>query len=63
LLREIVNDQLDSLDDAHRTTDAIQRLTKVSWKKVSEYILNHGGSYRFGNSTCKKKWIEINQRR
>ncbi|KAJ5731439.1 uncharacterized protein N7483_005947 [Penicillium malachiteum] len=32
---------------------------KVSWKKVSEYIFAHGGSYEFGNATCKKKWCEI----
>ncbi|KAJ6015392.1 hypothetical protein N7540_009983 [Penicillium herquei] len=33
---------------------------KVSWKKVSEYIFANGGSYEFGNATCKKKWCEIN---
>ncbi|KAJ5622414.1 hypothetical protein N7528_005646 [Penicillium herquei] len=32
---------------------------KVPWKKVSEYISAHGGSYEFGNATCKKKWCEI----
>jgi len=32
---------------------------KVSWKKVAEHIWNHGGSYHFGNATCKKKWCEI----
>lgn len=32
---------------------------KVSWKKVAEYIWSHGGSYYFGNATCKKKWCEI----
>ncbi|KAL2009949.1 hypothetical protein VTN00DRAFT_5756 [Thermoascus crustaceus] len=35
------------------------RPSKVSWKKVGEYIWNHGGSYHFGNATCKKKWCEI----
>ena len=33
---------------------------KVSWKKVAQYIWTHGGSYHFGNATCKKKWREIN---
>lgn len=34
---------------------------RVSWKNVSAYIYEHGGSYRFGNSTCKKKWAEVSQ--
>ncbi|QQK47650.1 hypothetical protein Pdw03_5285 [Penicillium digitatum] len=33
---------------------------KVSWKKVAEHIWAKGGSYHFGNATCKKKWCEIN---
>ncbi|CAG8036968.1 unnamed protein product [Penicillium olsonii] len=32
---------------------------KVSWKKVAEHIWDQGGSYQFGNATCKKKWCEI----
>ncbi|EAW15181.1 uncharacterized protein ACLA_058390 [Aspergillus clavatus NRRL 1] len=32
---------------------------KVSWKKVAQYIWTHGGSYHFGNATCKKKWCEV----
>ncbi|CAI7669450.1 unnamed protein product [Penicillium crustosum] len=32
---------------------------KVSWKKVAEHIWVNGGSYHFGNATCKKKWCEI----
>ncbi|OXV06167.1 hypothetical protein Egran_06066 [Elaphomyces granulatus] len=35
------------------------QLPKVPWKKVAEYIWYHGGSYQFGNATCKKKWCEI----
>jgi hypothetical protein len=27
---------------------------------VAEYIFHHGGSYLFGNSTCRKKWDELN---
>ncbi|KAF2438669.1 hypothetical protein P171DRAFT_154288 [Karstenula rhodostoma CBS 690.94] len=61
LLREVVQQQLDSIGDGHRSNDATQRLNKVSWKKVGEHISERGGSYRFGNSTCKKKWMEINQ--
>ncbi|OGM40905.1 hypothetical protein ABOM_010031 [Aspergillus bombycis] len=32
---------------------------KVSWKRVAQYIWLHGGSYHFGNATCKKKWCDI----
>ncbi|KAE8382225.1 hypothetical protein BDV26DRAFT_278229 [Aspergillus bertholletiae] len=32
---------------------------KVSWKMVAQYIWTHGGSYHFGNATCKKKWCDI----
>ncbi|KAB8238478.1 uncharacterized protein BDW43DRAFT_306340 [Aspergillus alliaceus] len=35
------------------------QLPKVSWKRVAEYIWTHGGSYQFGNATCKKKWCDI----
>jgi hypothetical protein len=30
---------------------------------VAEYILHKGGSYLFGNSTCRKKWDELMQAR
>jgi len=32
---------------------------KIPWKKVTDYISDHGGSYKFGFATCKKKWIEV----
>ncbi|OAL65983.1 hypothetical protein A7C99_3086 [Trichophyton rubrum] len=32
---------------------------KISWKQVGEYIWKRGGSYHFGNATCKKKWAEL----
>ncbi|PKS10390.1 hypothetical protein jhhlp_002141 [Lomentospora prolificans] len=32
---------------------------KIPWKLVADYIVNHGGSYHFGNATCRKKWDEI----
>ncbi|KAJ5085505.1 hypothetical protein N7532_010276 [Penicillium argentinense] len=37
----------------------LQQPPKVSWKKVAQYIWNNGGSYQFGNATCKKKYCEI----
>ena len=29
---------------------------KIPWKQVAEYIVDHGGSYHFGNTTCRKRW-------
>ncbi|OAX82003.1 hypothetical protein ACJ72_03652 [Emergomyces africanus] len=33
----------------------------ISWKQVGEYIWKNGGSYHFGNATCKKKWAQIRE--
>ncbi|KAI9821540.1 MAG: hypothetical protein M1826_000617 [Phylliscum demangeonii] len=32
---------------------------KIPWKQVAEHIAQNGGSYHFGNATCRKKWDEI----
>lgn len=32
---------------------------KVPWKQVAEYIANNGGSYHFGNATCRKRWDKL----
>ncbi|KAG0646818.1 hypothetical protein D0Z07_6223 [Hyphodiscus hymeniophilus] len=32
---------------------------KVPWKLVAEYIANNGGSYHFGNATCRRRWDEL----
>lgn len=34
---------------------------KVPWKHVADYIYDNGGSYHFGNATCRKKWDEIQE--
>lgn len=34
-------------------------LVKVPWKQVADYISDNGGSYHFGNATCRKKWDEL----
>lgn len=36
---------------------------KIPWKRVAEYIATSGGSYHFGNATCRKKWDELVQPR
>ncbi|KAL5119513.1 hypothetical protein ACEQ8H_002578 [Pleosporales sp. CAS-2024a] len=61
LLQNFVQGELDRIDGHHHqqalTYD--QRLTKVPWKKVATFIYTNGGSYHFGNSTCKRKWQEL----
>ncbi|KAK0366536.1 hypothetical protein LTR91_004749 [Friedmanniomyces endolithicus] len=32
---------------------------KMPWKKVGDWVKEHGGSYRFGGSTCAKKWDQL----
>ncbi|KAA8614827.1 hypothetical protein Ptr902_10875 [Pyrenophora tritici-repentis] len=56
----IVQQEFDRIDDqTSYSFDVLQKLTKVAWKKVADYIRTHGGSYLFGNSTCKKKWEDL----
>ncbi|KAG9246254.1 hypothetical protein BJ878DRAFT_540463 [Calycina marina] len=54
-------------DDVKLLKTAVERLTppsdnshsRVPWKQVAEYIAKKGGSYHFGNATCRKKWDEL----
>ncbi|KAK7745615.1 hypothetical protein SLS62_009723 [Diatrype stigma] len=32
---------------------------KIPWKEVAQYIFDHGGSYLFGNATCRKRWDDL----
>ncbi|KAK7962134.1 uncharacterized protein PG986_002959 [Apiospora aurea] len=32
---------------------------RIPWKQVADFITNNGGSYHFGNATCRKKWDEL----
>ena len=43
---------------SEQSTDNAQRPhePKAMWKRVAAYIAKNGGSYQFGNATCKKKW-------
>ncbi|KAK0271706.1 hypothetical protein LTR91_003788 [Friedmanniomyces endolithicus] len=36
---------------------------KMPWKKVGDWVREHGGSYRFGGSTCAKKWDQLREGR
>ncbi|KAF2420511.1 hypothetical protein EJ08DRAFT_665574 [Tothia fuscella] len=46
---------------AAREPEDIDKLN-VQWKEIANYIIEHGGSYHFGNATCKKKWCEMAKR-
>ncbi|KAL6712385.1 hypothetical protein ACN47E_000262 [Coniothyrium glycines] len=52
-------DRIDNTISNPRSLSVKQRLVKVPWKKVAEHIASNGGSYHFGNSTCKRKWLEL----
>ncbi|EMD65708.1 hypothetical protein COCSADRAFT_35744 [Bipolaris sorokiniana ND90Pr] len=63
LLNETVWQELKRIESNLQNPSALsieQKLMKVSWKKVADYIEENGGSYHFGNSTCKRKWLELN---
>lgn len=32
---------------------------KIPWKRVAEWMVEAGASYKFGNSTVCKKWEEL----
>jgi hypothetical protein len=51
---------LDRIDASfHQSLTNDQRLAKVQWKKIADAVHRNGGSYHFGNATCKKKWVEL----
>ncbi|KAH8723902.1 hypothetical protein GQ44DRAFT_728205 [Phaeosphaeriaceae sp. PMI808] len=61
LLQKFVQEELDRIDESyHHPLNYTQQLSKVQWKKVADDIASNGGSYHFGNSTCKRKWVELN---
>ncbi|ODA76911.1 hypothetical protein RJ55_07427 [Drechmeria coniospora] len=33
--------------------------SNIKWRAVSDFIVNNGGTYRFGNATCSRKWSEL----
>jgi hypothetical protein len=64
-LNEIVEREFDRIETNLQNPQSLsfdQKLVKVPWKKVAEFIAEGGGTYHFGNSTCKRKWLEMNSR-
>lgn len=53
--------QLRLLEQAVRTLASGNDIStaKIPWKQVAEHIFNNGGTYLFGNSTCRKRWDEL----
>ncbi|KAI9866402.1 MAG: hypothetical protein M1813_001524 [Trichoglossum hirsutum] len=62
LLQRAVEDLTASLGKAQILRPRANKNVKIPWKQVAEYIAEHGGSYHFGNSTCRKKWEETRNR-
>lgn len=55
---------LRSASSSSRRKSKMQRRQQViklrtPWKEVADYISDQGGSYHFGNATCRKKWDEV----
>ncbi|KAL8791544.1 MAG: hypothetical protein Q9195_005872 [Heterodermia aff. obscurata] len=65
LLEQAVDEALASIGDPAQHTQVslgggiAPKSLKISWKQVSERIYKRGGSYKFGNATCRKKWDEM----
>ncbi|KAG9187725.1 sulfate adenylyltransferase (ADP) / ATP adenylyltransferase [Alternaria panax] len=63
LLDEIVQQEFDRIESNLQNPYSLsydQKILKVAWKKVAEFIADNGGSYHFGNATCKRRWLERN---
>ncbi|CAG5178055.1 uncharacterized protein ALTATR162_LOCUS8512 [Alternaria atra] len=66
LLDESVQQEFDRIESNLQNPYSIsfdQKISKVAWKKVAEFIADNGGSYHFGNATCKRRWLERNPAR
>ncbi|KAI4692588.1 hypothetical protein J4E81_007004 [Alternaria sp. BMP 2799] len=66
LLNETVQQEFDRIESNLQNPYSLsfeQKILKVAWKKVAEFIADNGGSYHFGNATCKRKWLERNHGR
>lgn len=48
---------------AARNASTETALSKVPWKKVAQWMVDHRGCYRYGNATVKKKYDELVQER
>ncbi|KAI9779756.1 MAG: hypothetical protein M1816_003425 [Peltula sp. TS41687] len=51
--------QSSTCQSGKNSNKGVNRDLKIPWKQVAEYIAKNGGSYHFGNATCRKKYDEI----
>ncbi|CAN9303932.1 unnamed protein product [Alternaria alternata] len=61
LLDDAVQQEFDRIESSLQNPYSLsfdQKIQKVAWKKVAEFIADSGGSYHFGNATCKRRWLE-----
>lgn len=61
LLDDAVQQEFDRIESSLQNPYSLsfdQKILKVAWKKVAEFIADSGGSYHFGNATCKRRWLE-----
>ncbi|CAN9277296.1 unnamed protein product [Alternaria alternata] len=61
LLDDAVQQEFDRIESSLQNPCSLsfdQKIQKVAWKKVAEFIADSGGSYHFGNATCKRRWLE-----
>lgn len=47
------------LTEAVRATPHPSDLSTIKWKDIAQNIVDRGGSYKFGVTTCKKKYVEV----
>jgi hypothetical protein len=40
-------------------TEEEWKTAKIPWKQVAEHIVQNGGTYHFGNTTCRKRWEKL----
>jgi hypothetical protein len=60
----IHSDQIQLLAEAVKKCAASTGSYQISllpWNGIAEYVSDRGGSHKFSNANCKKKWVELQQ--
>lgn len=59
IVRQTQGGQMREQRESRRSGGNPAQYGKVKWMLVAQYIKEKGGSYHFGNATCRKKWDEL----
>lgn len=59
IVRQTQGGQMREQRESGRSGGNPAQYGKVKWMLVAQYIKEKGGSYHFGNATCRKKWDEM----